>query len=122
MIRPFYDAYLCADGRYVTIGALEPQFYALLIDKLGLADVDPKAQYDMRQWPALKARFARTVPQPAERGLARAARGQRRVLRAGAEPRRGRGSIRTTLRAAFIAQGADGRLRRPRRRASQPLD
>ena len=41
----------------MTIGALEPQFYALLLDKLGLADVDPKAQYDTRQWPALKARF-----------------------------------------------------------------
>ena len=54
---PFYDAYLCADGRYVTIGALEPQFYALLIEKLKLADVDPKAQYDMREWPALKARL-----------------------------------------------------------------
>ena len=54
---PFYDAYLCADGRHVTIGSLEPQFYALLLDKLGLADVDPKTQYDMRQWPALKARF-----------------------------------------------------------------
>ena len=55
---PFYDAYLCADGRYVTIGALEPQFYALLLEKLGLADVDPKAQYDMGEWPALKARFS----------------------------------------------------------------
>ncbi len=54
---PFYDAYLCADGRYVTIGALEPQFYALLLDKLGLADVDPKAQYETDKWPALKARF-----------------------------------------------------------------
>jgi len=54
---PFYDAYLCADGRYVTVGALEPPFYSLLLDKLGLADVDPKAQYDMRAWPALKERF-----------------------------------------------------------------
>lgn len=54
---PFYDSYRCADGRYVTVGALEPQFYALLLDKLALADVDPKAQYDMAQWPALKARF-----------------------------------------------------------------
>ena len=54
---PFYDVYACADGRYVTIGALEPQFYALLIEKLGLADVDPKAQYDRAAWPALKARF-----------------------------------------------------------------
>src|SRR5271165_7620293 len=43
---PFYDAYLCADGRYVTIGALEPQFYAALLDKLKLAGVDPKAQYE----------------------------------------------------------------------------
>jgi alpha-methylacyl-CoA racemase len=54
---PFYDVYRCADGRYVTIGALEPQFYALLLDKLGLADVDPKAQYDARQWPGLKERL-----------------------------------------------------------------
>ena len=54
---PFYDVYECADGRFVTIGALEPQFYALLLAKLGLADVDPAAQYDRAQWPALKARL-----------------------------------------------------------------
>src|SRR5271167_4280976 len=54
---PFYDVYACADGRYVTIAALEPQFYAALLEKLGLADVDPKAQYDRAAWPALKARF-----------------------------------------------------------------
>jgi alpha-methylacyl-CoA racemase len=55
---PFYDVYECADGRCITIGALEPQFYALLLAKLGLADVDPAAQYDRAAWPALKARFA----------------------------------------------------------------
>ena len=54
---PFYDVYVCADGRYVTIGALEPRFYAVLLEKLGLADVDPKAQYDRAAWPALKARL-----------------------------------------------------------------
>jgi alpha-methylacyl-CoA racemase len=54
---PFYDLYACADGRYVSVGALEPQFYALLLDRLGLADVDPKAQYDCAAWPALKARL-----------------------------------------------------------------
>ncbi len=54
---PFYDVYACADGRYVTIAALEPQFYAALLEKLGLADVDPKAQYDRTAWPALKERF-----------------------------------------------------------------
>jgi alpha-methylacyl-CoA racemase len=54
---PFYDVYACADGHYVSVGALEPQFYALMLDKLGLADVDPKAQYDRAAWPALKARL-----------------------------------------------------------------
>ena len=55
---PFYDVYECADGRCITIAALEPQFYALLLQKLELADVDPRAQYDNTQWPALKSRFA----------------------------------------------------------------
>jgi len=54
---PFYDVYECADGRCITLGALEPQFYALLLAKLGLNDVDPAAQHDTRQWPALKARL-----------------------------------------------------------------
>lgn len=54
---PFYDVCACADGGFITLGALEPQFYALLLDKLGLADVDPVGQYDKTAWPALKARF-----------------------------------------------------------------
>jgi len=54
---PFYDVYECADGRFITLGALEPQFYALLLQKLELTDVDPRAQYDAKAWPPLKARF-----------------------------------------------------------------
>lgn len=54
---PFYDVYACADGGFITLGALEPQFYALLLDKLGLANVDPARQYERADWPALKARF-----------------------------------------------------------------
>jgi alpha-methylacyl-CoA racemase len=54
---PFYDVYACADGRHIAIGALEPQFYTALLEKLGLADVNPKAQYDRAAWPALKARL-----------------------------------------------------------------
>jgi alpha-methylacyl-CoA racemase len=57
---PFYDVYTCADGRHITLAALEPQFYALLLSKLGFDDVDPMSQYDVRQWPALKARFVAT--------------------------------------------------------------
>ena len=54
---PFYDVYRCADGGCITLGALEPQFYALLMEKLGLADVDLRKQYDTGAWPALKARL-----------------------------------------------------------------
>jgi alpha-methylacyl-CoA racemase len=55
---PFYDVYECADGGFISIAALEPQFYALLLAKLGLSDVDPASQYDQTAWPALKARLA----------------------------------------------------------------
>lgn len=58
---PFYDTYACSDGGYITLGALEPQFYALLLRKLGLEDVDPGAQYDTGHWPELKARIAALI-------------------------------------------------------------
>ena len=54
---PFYDVYRCADGGCITLGALEPQFYALLMQKLGLDDVDRGRQFDPRTWPALKDRL-----------------------------------------------------------------
>ncbi len=54
---PFYDVYTCADGTHVSVAALEPKFYALLLERLGLNDVDASAQYDTRLWPALKERF-----------------------------------------------------------------
>jgi alpha-methylacyl-CoA racemase len=55
---PFYDTYATSDGRYVSVGALEPQFYAELLDRLGLAGEDLPAQYDTAGWPKLKRRFA----------------------------------------------------------------
>lgn len=55
---PFYDCFECADGRHVSIGALEPQFYAELLRRLGLDDIDPATQHDARQWPAVRARVA----------------------------------------------------------------
>ena len=58
---PFYDVYECADGGHVTIGALEPQFYALLLGKLGMHDVDPACQYDTARWPELKWRIAALI-------------------------------------------------------------
>jgi alpha-methylacyl-CoA racemase len=55
---PFYDTYTCADGRHVAVGAIESQFYAKLLDGLGLADADLPGQHDRDHWAALKARFA----------------------------------------------------------------
>lgn len=55
---PFYDCFECADGRFVSLGALEPQFYAELLQRLDLGNVDPRAQHDSRQWPALRERVA----------------------------------------------------------------
>lgn len=58
---PFYEVFECADGKHITLGAIEPQFYALLLQKLGLTDADPKRQYKTSDWPALKARVADVV-------------------------------------------------------------
>jgi len=53
----FYDAYETADGKYISLGSIEPQFYAELIEKAGLAGEALPAQNDRSQWPALKPRF-----------------------------------------------------------------
>lgn len=55
---PFYDTYECADGHYVTIGSMEPQFYALLLEALELRDDAKFAdQMDQEKWPAMKTRL-----------------------------------------------------------------
>ena len=58
----FYDVFLCSDGKYVSIGSLEPQFYALLLEKTGLVD-DPAfaKQMDASQWPVLKVKLAEVM-------------------------------------------------------------
>lgn len=54
----FYDAYECADGQWVAIGAIEPQFYALLLAQCGLDDPPFQEQMKREQWPTLKAKLA----------------------------------------------------------------
>ena len=54
----FYDTYETADGKYVSIGSIEPQFYARLRELAGLTeDRDFDAQHDPSKWPALKAKL-----------------------------------------------------------------
>jgi alpha-methylacyl-CoA racemase len=55
----FYDVYECSDGEYVSIGSIEPQFYAELRRLAGLDDdAEWGAQMDRSQWPELKERMA----------------------------------------------------------------
>lgn len=52
---PYYDTYECADGRYVAVGAIEPQFYAAMLAGLGLDGADLPGQNDVSRWPELRA-------------------------------------------------------------------
>ncbi|KAI7877205.1 CoA-transferase family III [Lichtheimia hyalospora FSU 10163] len=54
----FYQSYKTKDGRFMSVGAIEPQFYAELIKGLGLKLEELPNQHDNEQWPAMKERFA----------------------------------------------------------------
>jgi alpha-methylacyl-CoA racemase len=58
---PFYDTYACADGGHVAVAALEPKFFAELIQRLGLDANWAARQYDRRAWPALRAALAEVL-------------------------------------------------------------
>ncbi len=57
----FYDTYETSDGKWVSIGSIEPQFYALLLEKAGLNDPEFQAQMDRSKWPSLKDKIARVM-------------------------------------------------------------
>ncbi len=54
----FYDVYETRDGKHVSIGSIEPQFYAELLEKTGLEGEELPGQHDRSQWPKLRERFA----------------------------------------------------------------
>jgi alpha-methylacyl-CoA racemase len=58
---PFYDTYTCADGRYLAVGCIEPQFYAAFLKGLGLDGEDLPGRDDPAAWPALRARFTAVI-------------------------------------------------------------
>lgn len=55
---PFYNTYKCADGGWISVGPIEPHFYALLLDKAGIDAADLPAQYERSAWPAMREKFA----------------------------------------------------------------
>lgn len=57
----FYDTYQCADGKWVSIGSIEPQFYALLLEKTGIDDPQFKGQMNRDEWPQLREKLAAVI-------------------------------------------------------------
>ncbi|HEX6866975.1 MAG TPA: CaiB/BaiF CoA-transferase family protein [Caulobacteraceae bacterium] len=57
----FYDTYQCADGRWVSIGSIEPQFYALLLEKTGISDPQFNNQMSRDEWPELREKLAAVI-------------------------------------------------------------
>ena len=60
---PFYDTYETADGKHISLGALEPKFFALLGEALGLETRFVQRQYDRRLWPEMRAAMVAAVKQ-----------------------------------------------------------
>ena len=57
----FYDTYETKDGKFVSIGSIEPQFYKELMEKTGISDPAFAAQMDRDAWPALKQKLAGVI-------------------------------------------------------------
>jgi alpha-methylacyl-CoA racemase len=57
----FYEVYETADGKYISLGSIEPQFYAALLEKLGDDARHFEQQFDMENWPAMKERMSSII-------------------------------------------------------------
>ncbi len=57
----FYDTYECADGEYISIGSIEPQFYALLMHHAALDPATFGGQHDRERWPEMTAALAEVI-------------------------------------------------------------
>jgi len=62
----FYDTYQCADGKWISIGSIEPQFYALLLEKTGINDPDFSAQMDRGRWDSLREKLGHVIAQKSQ--------------------------------------------------------
>jgi alpha-methylacyl-CoA racemase len=55
----FYDTYETADGKYISLGAIERQFFAEFLERVGLDPAEFPNQNDRAEWPAMRERFAK---------------------------------------------------------------
>ena len=57
----FYDVYECADGEWISLGSIEPQFYKEMLEKLELDQEEFAFQHDREKWPELKQKMAELI-------------------------------------------------------------
>lgn len=57
----FYDTYECSDGKWISIGSIEPQFYLLLLEKTGITDPQFQHQMSREEWPQLHDKLAAVI-------------------------------------------------------------
>ena len=124
---PYYDIYETSDGRHMSVGALEPQFFDALVTLLGVKETCP-GQGDMDRYDEMREVFTATFKQRTQAGMDRAVRGHRRVrgrhppVQRGREPPppRGPGDLRRARGDGAAAAGAAVLPDRPRPSACRP--
>jgi alpha-methylacyl-CoA racemase len=60
---PYYDTYACADGRFLAVGPLEPEFFGVFLGSIGLDQAMAENHRDRARWPALRAAIAARLRQ-----------------------------------------------------------
>jgi alpha-methylacyl-CoA racemase len=99
---PFYDAYETADGRWLTVAAMEPQFYAALVELLGLEDLPD--QHDRERWPEVKERFAAAIRTRTRDEWCAAAEGVEACVAPVLEPHEVEDDAHLAARGAFVRE------------------
>ena len=101
---PNYRCYECADGRYVAVGALEPQFWAALVDGPRPRPTAP-SPYDPAQWARVRRRCSPRPSRPAPATSGPSSSPHRRLRRAGAHPRGGAEHPHNVARRSYTSVG-----------------
>ena len=113
---PYYDTYETADGKYVAVGAIEPQFYARAAGRARARSAPTLPdQNDMARWPELREPLHRGVRRPRPRPLGQGLRRHRRLRDAGAELRRGGDRTAHHRARHLLPRRRQPAARRPRR-------
>lgn len=104
---PFYDTYRTADGQYVAVGAIEPQFYSALLKGLGLDPATMPHQMSMDDWPATKREFSRCFAQRSRADWCRVFEGMDACVTPVLTPEEVAGDAHAAGRGSFL-RNADG--------------